>query len=127
MSKEDNLLTIGDRIRFIRSNEKLSQSNFGKTIDLKQTIIGQYETGTRNVPERTINMICEKYNINKDWLISGIGEMEEKNTKTALEEIAKNKKLNDFETDFVQQYLNLSSKNKKLVLDIMKRINADNE
>lgn len=118
---------IGKRIRIIRQSEKLSQAKFGESIDLKQTIIGQYETGDRNVPERTINMICEKYHINKEWLLNGSGEMEQKNQTTALEEIAKNNTLNEFETDFVKQYLNLSQKEKRLVLDIMKRINEDNE
>lgn len=116
---------IGERIRLIRKAAKLSQSKFGESIALKQTIIGQYENGDRNVPERTINTICEKYNINKEWLINGTGEMERKNYHTALEEIAETTKLNDFETDFVKQYLNLSMDNKKLILNLMKSINAD--
>ena len=49
----------------------------------------------------------------------------EKNYHTALEEIAETTKLNDFETDFVKQYLNLSMDNKKLILNLMKSINAD--
>lgn len=38
-------MTIGDRIKKIRKSKNLSQAKFGESIDLKQTIIGQYETG----------------------------------------------------------------------------------
>ena len=33
------------------------------------------ESGSRSVTERTIILICEKFNVNKVWLIEGRGEM----------------------------------------------------
>lgn len=118
-------MTIGERIKKIRKSESLSQAKFGESIDLKQTIIGQYETGERNVPERTINAICEKYNINKEWLLHGTGEIEKNNRQTALEEITKKYTLNDMETKFIKLFLTLNNKDKYLILDLMKRISDD--
>lgn len=66
---------IGKRIKEIRKFFDLTQFEFGDKIGLKPTAIGQMENGTRNVTERTIILLCERYNINENWLRTGEGEM----------------------------------------------------
>ncbi len=67
--------SIGERIKSIRQLLNLSQTEFGLPIGLKQAAIGQMESGTRNVTERSIAFICEKYSINETWLRTGEGDM----------------------------------------------------
>lgn len=66
--------TINERIKFIRTEKQMSQDEFGKVIGLSRSQIGCYEKGIRDITERSINDICREFNVNKDWLVNGIGE-----------------------------------------------------
>lgn len=67
--------TIGDRIKIIRTNENLSQEDFGNTIMLSRSQIASFETNRREVSERAIRDICREFNVNELWLKNGIGEI----------------------------------------------------
>lgn len=63
------------RIKQLRKELKLSQQEFGKKILISGSQIGSYETNRREVPERVIRDICNIFNINESWLLTGEGEM----------------------------------------------------
>lgn len=63
-----------DRIRKVRKDAKMNQTEFGQAIGVSFAALSKYETGTV-VPDKSIRMlICQKFNVNEDWLESGIGE-----------------------------------------------------
>lgn len=66
---------IGNRIKELRKFLNLTQAEFGSKIGLKPTAIGQMENGLRSVTERSVILLCEKYNVNEHWLRTGEGEM----------------------------------------------------
>ena len=66
---------IKDRVKFIRTSKKLSQEEFGKIINLSRSAIAGYETGVREITDRSINDICREFKINENWLRTGEGEM----------------------------------------------------
>lgn len=68
-------MVIGNRIKELRKKLNLTQAEFGEKIGLKPTAIGQMENGSRNVTERTIILLCEKYNVDELWLRTGEGDM----------------------------------------------------
>lgn len=114
---------IGKRIRLLRKSLKLNQTDFGKPLGLKQAIIGQYETGVRNITDRNIDMLCKTYNINKDWLLTGEGEIENKNSNTLIHEISQTQNLTELDIQFLKKYLKLSNKNRELLAHLL--INMD--
>jgi len=66
---------INQRIKLVRSELHLSQHEFSKKIFLGQSSLGEIETGTRNVNDRIIQLICSQFNVNKDWIKTGRGQM----------------------------------------------------
>lgn len=63
-----------ERIKKIRKDSGLNQTDFGKVIGASQFMITSYETG-RSIPEEfTCSLICEKFNVNPDWLSTGDGQ-----------------------------------------------------
>lgn len=66
---------LNERIKQIRKDKKLSQLQFGKSLNISQNHISAIEHGTRAVTDRLISDICRIYNVNKDWLMTGEGEM----------------------------------------------------
>lgn len=68
---------ISDRIRYVRQHYKLSQTEFAKKIGTTQGMITMLERGIRIPNERQVLLICSVYNIRREWLENGTGEMQE--------------------------------------------------
>ncbi len=63
------------RIKEIRKELKLSQEDFGKKIGLSQSTLAMIEVGKRNFNDKHIKLICSTFNVNEQWLRTGIGDM----------------------------------------------------
>jgi len=72
---KNNPLLIKDRVKTLRKALKLSQEEFGKRIYVSQSLLTEIESGNRKINNRTIQLIVSEYNINKDWLLTGNGDM----------------------------------------------------
>ena len=66
---------IKDRIKKVRTALNASQREFAKRIFISQTLLGAIEVGNRNVNERTIQLITTEFKVNREWLLTGKGEM----------------------------------------------------
>lgn len=64
-----------DRIKQIRKNHKLTQVEFGERIGVKGNTVTGYETGLRNPTDAVILSICREFGVNKDWILTGKGDM----------------------------------------------------
>ena len=66
--------TIGERLKRIRKDQKLTQQDFADMIGVKRNTVAMYETD-RNIPlDAVINSICSKFAVNESWLRSGEGD-----------------------------------------------------
>ena len=68
-------MTVGERVRIVRKELKMTQAEFGERIGLGLAAISLIEKG--NVTERNIRNICSAYGIRRSWLVDGVGEMHE--------------------------------------------------
>lgn len=73
--------TINDRIKLLRKKNDMSQGEFGKVIGLKQGAISKLEKSGNVVVDQNIQLICEKFQVRREWLVDGIGEMFAARTK----------------------------------------------
>lgn len=64
-----------DRIKALRKELHLNQTEFGERVALRQSTITGYETGTREPSDAVIKALCNTYHVNEDWLRNGNGEM----------------------------------------------------
>ena len=97
---------INERIKQVRSTINISQREFAKKIYISQGSYGEIETGVRRVNERITQLICSEYNVNKEWLKNGTGNMfsEEEKPDIRLERLIEiykklNKPLQDYLVD----------------------------
>lgn len=69
-------LGVGQRIKQIRINQKLSQTEFGERLGVSRDVINNLEhTRVKTNPEAIYRLICKTYNVNYSWLTDGEGEM----------------------------------------------------
>ena len=66
--------TIGERLKWLRKDQKLTQQAFADKLSLKRNTVGGYEIGTVNMSDRTIGDVCAIFAVNETWLRTGEGE-----------------------------------------------------
>ena len=66
---------ITDRIRELMVQFKLNQSDFAKQIGVRQPNLSAILKGERKCGEGVINKILLSFDINRDWLLTGEGNM----------------------------------------------------
>lgn len=93
--------TIGDRLKKIRKENKLTQKQMSEKLDIHPNTISMYEKGNRNIPSNMVKKISDTFNVSTDYLLRGEKEEEKKQEFSSLDESL----LND------ENYLNLTLKN----------------
>lgn len=74
-------------MRYLRKEIlKKTQQAFAEEIKISRSNLGNIETGEVAVTDRVIFLICEKFDINEEWLRTGKGDPQKK--KTRNQEIA---------------------------------------
>ena len=66
---------VRDRVKLVRNTLNISQRDFAKRVYISQTLLGDMETGNRKINDRTLQLISAEFNVSKNWLLSGEGEM----------------------------------------------------
>lgn len=72
---------IGTQIKELRKKLSMTQSEFAEAINLSRNYIAMMEIDQREPSDRTIQDICEKFNVNEVWLRTGEGEPFQKETR----------------------------------------------
>lgn len=101
-------MTINERFTLVRDHLGMNQTQFGTALNIGQRDVWRYETGkTEKIPQEIFHILHDKYGINLNWLITGLGTI----NLTKAEEEAKTG------VDTVQEPMaeyNFSKKNKPL-------------
>lgn len=64
-----------NRLKKIREHFGLSRTQFAQRINKSPTHVSLVENGKKNYSEETIDRICSLFSVDKEWLLTGDGEM----------------------------------------------------
>lgn len=122
-----SLKTIGQRIKYLRKELKLTQEEFGEKIGVKGNTVTGYERGTRTPSDSIINYICLVFNINQTWLRTGEGEMslDGLNSDSALSSLWAEYNCNNVEMDFLKSYFSLKKSDRTAFCKILHKMFPD--
>lgn len=67
--------TIGERIRIVRKDQKLTQVELGQLIGISGAGVGKIETDVSQPTDAAVKLICQTYYVNYIWLTEGRGSM----------------------------------------------------
>ena len=104
-------MEMKDRISFIISYKKITKTEFSKAVKVSQGFVSQMTSGASNPSERTIELICQNYGVNEQWLRTGEGEpFKERYLEETIMRFAVqiNKGSDDFRKAYVAMLANLS-------------------
>lgn len=96
-----------ERITQVRKNFNLTQDAFASKIGLSRSAISNIENGNRTITNRVISDICREFNVNEEWLRTGIGDMLIEPDTFSLDEYAKQRGCTDLQIELVKSLLDL--------------------
>ena len=79
---------MNERLKEVRKALGLSQEELGKKLGVSRGVIVNVELSRAEIKPLFIEHLCSVFNVNKEWLFSGLGEMfiiNDKNTKEAVQ------------------------------------------
>jgi len=77
-------MSVGERIKQLRQILGLTQTEFASKIGITYKMLGLYERGAYDPPEKVLKLISSVFGVSYKWLKEGKGEMFE---KPSIEEI----------------------------------------
>lgn len=116
-----------ERLKKIRTALNLTQSEFAEQLRLQRNTICLFETGKRNPSERTIDDICNIFNVSKEYLLNGIEPMFTQTYSSTMEQLKKEFNLDEFSFNLVHEYLKLDPAQREKVRDFFYRVIESDE
>lgn len=112
-------MTINDRVSHLIIKLNIRQKDFAKKLKLKPNTLSMIKNNKRNVTDRVINDICREFNVNENWLRNGEGNIFSDYKSSALSDLEIQYNLNEFDKDFIRNYLNSSREFRELLKDFI--------
>ncbi|MDC7288496.1 helix-turn-helix domain-containing protein [Blautia schinkii] len=116
---------MNERIKELRSELlNLSQEQFGERIGLSKSGISNIESGVRNVTDKHIKLICSEFDVREEWIRTGSGDPFVRTTAAVMDQLRLKYSLNDFDYNFVYEYLKLSPERRAAVREFFRNVVA---
>lgn len=111
-------MKISDKIKEIRKEHSLSQTEFGEKIGVSRDVIKNIELdlNKKGIPYNIIKLICCTFGINEAWLLYGTGEKYIQDKDSIVDDLANKYNLSLCGKQILKTYLELSD-DKKAVID----------
>lgn len=110
---------MNERIKQIRRDLGLTQTEFAERIGLKQNSIALIESGKRNISDQAVLSICREYGVNEEWLRTGTGEKMMPDASDELEALVKRYDLSNADQVLIEKYINLKAGSRETIIDFI--------
>lgn len=118
-------MTINERIKELRKDQRLSQKDFAAKLGISQRSVSWSEQPENNVPDSTIKSLCMAFNTNENWLRNGIEPMYIQSPTFSLDDYVRQHGGTDFEIETMKAYFEIDpSVRKMLVQHFQSRLTA---
>lgn len=112
---------MNERIKQLRKALGLTQQEFAERVGIKRNAVANYETGRNEPIGSVVNLICNEYNVNPDWLRDGTGEMFIDPAAFSLDEYAQANKLTKTEISIIRGFMELDPGVRSAIYEIFKK------
>ena len=113
-------MTINERVKMVRKELGLNQTDFGKRIAIAQGYLTNVENGRRDVTEKTIRLICLEFNVSENWLRTGEGEMFIESDSTIVSQLSSEYGLDAFEKAMINGFLKMKPEQRAMLKEWVK-------
>lgn len=116
---------MNERIKQIRSSLGLTRAEFGKRLGVSGDVINNLERGRVEPKEIVLKLICKEFGISYQWLVNGLGEMNDSDENEA-QEIVDSVMTgdNEFAKKVLVAFARMSEEKWKLIREIIEEIES---
>lgn len=118
-----------ERIKKVRKSNNLTMEQFGKKIGITKSSVSLLESGKNSPSEQTLKLICQEFNINKEWLSTGVGEMynmvEDETAVIVSDLLEKQNPMYDIIKGIMKIYQKLDQKSQKVIDDFAEELSKE--
>lgn len=117
-------MSIGERIKSIRMGQKIKQGDAAVKIGIKQGSLSDIERGKVNiVTDRVIKDVCREFNVNEEWLRTGIGEVYNSFNIDFEEFLLTNaSQLDELDRKIIQEYIKLKPNQRNVIKEYISKL-----
>lgn len=110
------------RLRMVRNHFSKTQKEFGGILGVSRDTYASYESG-RVIPNATfIQLLCNTFGINQNWLVNGVGEMFNPSAKNIVSQLVSEYELDELDEAIITSYLSLGTAERNVVKNYIKAI-----
>ena len=116
---------MNTRIKNLRKTLNLTQQEFANKLKFSRTTISSFESRAKVPSEKTLEYICIIFNVNKEWLINGTGDIfyDDVDKISLYNEILELLDDDDQENlQLIKDYMYLSEEDKILTRQLIERL-----
>jgi transcriptional regulator with XRE-family HTH domain len=111
--------TVNERIKHLRNELNLSQSDLANRLGMSATGVWKMETDGAKPRTSTLISIAKEFNVNQDWLISGSGEMF--NSSPGVETSA-SKTFSEKTIESMERHIETLERNNRALIDTLQKL-----
>ncbi len=79
--RRDNMQTFFEKIRGLREDNDLTQSQVAQVLGTSQTMYARYERGANEMPIHHLITLCRFYNVSADYLLDTAPDLRRRQKK----------------------------------------------
>ncbi len=113
---------MNERIKELRLKLKLSQEEFGDKLGITKASISRIEKAQVKITESNILAICREFNVRREWLETGEGEMFEPEPATLIDRIVKEQNLGPVGRKFLEVIIGMDERDLNKIYQFMRAL-----
>ena len=122
-------MSIGERIRCVREDLKMTRAAFGESLGVSGDVINNMERDRAEVKEYMLRLLCKVHNVNYFWLVEEKGDMYLSPPEIITNEVAEKYGLDQNDISLIEEYVNLDpdvrNAIKQLIINVVKKAPDD--
>ena len=108
-----------ERLKELRKALGLTQAAFAEKIGAKQNTVATYEMGRNTPRDPVIHSICKEFGVNKDWLLTGTGEMFAPDPEDELSALAAKYHYSPAAGLLIEKFVNLPEDRREVIIKFL--------
>ena len=112
-------MSIGERIRCVREDLKMTRAAFGESLGVSGDVINNMERDRAEVKEYMLRLLCKVHNVNYFWLVEEKGDMYLSPPEIITNEVAEKYGLDKNDISLIEEYVNLDSDVRKAIKQLI--------
>ena len=126
--KGGETMEIHERMKLVREQNNMTQAEFGKRLGISRDVYANIENDRLRKPEAKepiIKLICKEFGVSYQWLVNGLGEMDDSDENEA-QEIVDSVMTgdNEFAKKVLVAFARMSEEKWKLIREIIEEIES---